>query len=151
MTSPVTELLARFAASLGKGVVAVGWATVELDRAASQVGAALGVVPGAFEDAAPEPLLGAHCRLGPVIEGPGEGRGFRVVLLEPSTEGRLAATLARLGEGPAAAWVERRSAMPSRLSVEAVGPLGAARLVLGGPIHGPHILLLGTPAGTIRA
>ena len=31
-----------------------------------------------------------------------------------------------------------------------LGPLGVERLILGGPIHGPHRLLVGLP-GTIHA
>ena len=71
---------------------AFGWATVDLDRAVEESG---------LTDWAPmeEPTLGA--------------RGLRInlglvdlVLLEPSTEGRLAAWLARHGEGMAVEYPE---------------------------------------------
>jgi hypothetical protein len=82
-----------------------------------------------------------------------------IVLLEPSTEGRLAASLARYGEGPMAVWLEvarlrdaeamlRRGAVA--ISAPDHGPLGLERLLLDGPIHGPHRLLVEL-AGTIRA
>ena len=74
---------------------AVGWATVELERAIAQLAGVLGVPETAFVDAAGSAALGAHCRIArePVIDG------LRLAVLEPSTEGRLAATLARWDEG----------------------------------------------------
>jgi hypothetical protein len=139
--------------------IAIGWATVDLDRAALEIAEALGVEDG-FTQAAPDVLLGATCRIGRRVH-PGS---LAVVLLEPFTEGRLAATLARYGEGPAAAWLHvptvGRDAVV-RLVREAGlhasrpgdGPFGPEILVRGGPVgrsaRGPHLLLASPPAGTI--
>ncbi|HYN70247.1 MAG TPA: hypothetical protein VEX41_08555 [Candidatus Eisenbacteria bacterium] len=135
-------------------IIGVGWATVELDRAATQLAASLGLPAGAWMPAPRDGLLGATARLGPPLT-PG---GPRLVLLEPDTEGRLAASLARLGEGVAAVYVTeqgsaraaRRGAAvdrdpPVRGSLRRLepGPIGPARLVLGGPAWGPHVLVVG--------
>jgi hypothetical protein len=72
----------------GAEVVALGWGTVDLERAMAEV-AELGGLRWA---AAADPLLGARglrAGLAPVD----------LVVLEPVTEGRLAAFLARNGEG----------------------------------------------------
>ncbi len=79
--------------------------------------------------------------------------------LEPNTEGRLAASLARHGEGPAAVWLAVGD-LPAAVaglrstgvatSVEQPGPLGAERLLLDRSIHGLHRLVVERP-GTIRA
>lgn len=82
------------------GAVAIGWATVELDRAARELGprfragVVFGSVPGSE-------ILGARCRSARIVV---DGVGLALVLLEPTTEGRLAAFLARSGEGWAATW-----------------------------------------------
>ncbi len=74
--------------------VAVGWATVDLDRATRELRDL-----GPFSDAPFDRLLGATARIG-LTRPPVSGATVPpVVLLEPSTEGRLAATLARRGEG----------------------------------------------------
>lgn len=139
---------------IGGRPIAVGWATVELDRAAIELGQELAVAPDRFSGVAESTALGARCR---VVEGVLPG-GLALVLLEPATEGRLAASLARSGEGPAAIWLEVAD-LPLAIAalrvagVEAAvgrgGPFGAERLVLDGPIHGPHRLLVDR-AGTIR-
>src|SRR5258705_7741820 len=69
------------------------WATVEIERALADLGnRELGPPPGgALTD---DPLLGARV----AIVSTGD---TRIAIAEPSTEGRLAATLARHGEGPA--------------------------------------------------
>lgn len=141
--------------AIGGRPVALGWATVELDRAAAELGGALGIPVAQFVGAAQTIALGARCRVARDVLPD----GISLVLLEPATEGRLAATLARLGEGPAAIWLAVAGS-PGALgeprtpgletSAERPGPLGAERLVLGGPIRGPHRLLL-ERAGTIRA
>ena len=118
------------------GTLAVGWATVELDRAARELADLLG--PGsAFHDAPSSEALGARCRVGTdAAEG-----GVRIVLLEPETEGRLSATLARHGEGWVATWVAATDASSSpvaQLSGARPGPFGLERLVLCGPVSGPH-------------
>ena len=134
--------------------IAVGWATVELDRATAELSAALRGSSDPFAEAAGTPALGARCRVAAgVLPG-----AVSLVLLEPDTEGRLAATLARLGEGPAAIWLEVETLAAAIAAVRAsgsttsparAGPFGAERLLLDGPIHGPHRLLVERP-GTIR-
>ena len=118
------------------GVLAVGWATVELDRAATALAHLL--VPGSTFDGVPSSvILGARCRMGPAIDR----AGLRIVLLEPETEGRLAATLARYNEGWAATWAaEPATAIPG-LGAARPGPLGDERL-LSGSFIGPHRLLV---------
>jgi hypothetical protein len=76
------------------------------------------------------------------------------VLLEPNTEARLAATLARHGEGPAALYVAAAAAIErtrERLSTDGIaastpspGPFGQQILIAGGPVSGPHLLVRGT-------
>lgn len=115
----------------------MGWATVELDRAASGAAKA--------QDLPDDALLGARCRL--VTFGVVERE---VLLLEPATEGRIAASLARFGEGPIAEYLivphDRfgdlvRDAVEAGLvlSAEAAGPFGRQRLVVGGPPWGAHL------------
>ncbi len=88
----------REPAVAGATITAIGWGTVELDRAERE----LGFVPvaGTWVPATRDEHLGAAARLGPAIEG-----NPRLVLLEPDTEGRLAAILARHGEGVAVGYV----------------------------------------------
>ena len=126
----------------------LGWATVELDRAADELGMWLGDGHG---DAAGDPLLGAHAR----VHEAGGLPGDRVVLLEPSTEGRVAASLARDGEGPVALYLRPRDGLREWLvaarargllpSARRIGPLGSSVLVLRGPTSGPHILIVDAP------
>jgi hypothetical protein len=131
------------AASLS-ATLAVGWATVELDRAARTLVALLH--PGtSFEDAPVSLVLGARCRIGRGV-GP-TGGSIRVVLLEPSTEGRLAAFLARSGEAWAAAWVP--AAESTGVGAGSLvgltwrpGPLGPERLESSVAIGGPFRLLV---------
>jgi len=134
---------------------AVGWATVELDRAAAELGRALRVPPEAFVEAPGTPVLGARCRVATGLLPD----GISVVLLEPITEGRLASTLARLDEGPAAVWLavdDLAGALAvvqgrgGHASLARPGPFGDECLVLDGPIHGPYRLLIERP-GTIRS
>jgi hypothetical protein len=72
------------------------------------------------------------------------------VLLEPSTEGRVAASLARDGEGPCAlylapaagldAWVEAALERGVTVSARREGPFGAQVLLASGP-SGPHVVV----------
>lgn len=133
--------------------VALGWATVELDRALRELGGALGIRPERFAASADSRFLGARCRVAHAAVG-----RAALVVLEPATEGRLAATLARNGEGPAVIWLavadlahaaDVARAAGIATSAGRDGPFGAERLILGGPIHGPHRLLVGPPS-TIR-
>jgi hypothetical protein len=130
----------------GDAAVAIGWATVELDRAAAELTAALGLPPDPFEHADDSIVLGAFCRIARgVLAG-----GRSLLILEPNTEGRLVASLVRLDEGPAAVWLD---AIPlgTTVSESRPGPLGPERLVLGDPIHGPHRLVVSGEPGTIAS
>jgi hypothetical protein len=121
------------------GALAIGWATVELDRAAVELAQLL--APGTtFEEAPSSVILGARCRISSVAGTP----GLRVVLLEPDTEGRLAAALARAGEGWRATWVADPGARPrpGQSSGARPGPLGTERLLLGAPLAGPYRLFV---------
>jgi hypothetical protein len=154
--------LARVAAFLGPvHGMALGWATVDLDRAEPDLGGGAAAVGGS-DDARPgeavpdDVLLGARCRLLPPSPA-----GPPVVLLEPSTEGRLAASLARHGEGPVVLYLRIPARTLARLRVvapasgvhcspSAPGPFGSSVLVLDGPPSGPHLVVTeAAPAGTI--
>jgi hypothetical protein len=123
--------------------IAIGWATVDLDRARREMAPRL--VDGTQFEAAPDSeQLGARCLVGELRQ-PADARWL--VLLEPATEGRLAASLARHGEGFRATWETTvddadLAGHRRRASVRRPGPLGPERLVAGGPVHGPYRLLL---------
>lgn len=135
-------------------VLAIGWATVETERSMEEFAASL--VRGAeFRRVADSQVLGARCvvatgdprrmDLPPFIGA--VGGTLLVVLLEPSTEGRLAATLARHGEGWCATWepaVSGPHVASLPVSAERPGPFGTERLVLDAPVSGPHRLLAST-------
>ena len=100
------------------------------------------------DDDVADPILGARARPRVADGLPGE----QIVLLEPTTEGRIAASLVRDGEGPCAlyihpaggldGWLERaRERGVGTSSVEA-GPFGRSVLVAGGPVAGPHLLVV---------
>jgi hypothetical protein len=116
--------------------LAVGWATIDRDAPVA------GWAPG--DDLAADPILGAAVRSIDGVDG--------LVLLEPSTEGRVAASLARSAEGPAAIYVRvRRDPAALRrtglvLSALATGPFGRQALVLGGSRFGPHVVAVLDPA-----
>ena len=135
-----------------------GWATVELDRAEREVAAGFASSgQTSARDVADDALLGARCRL--VSLGPGERQ---LLLLEPSTEGRIAASLARFGEGPVVVYlilageqfgelVMAAGTAGLLLSTEANGPFGRQRLVAGGSPWGAHLCVAqSTGAATIE-
>ncbi len=130
-------------------LVGLGWCTVELERASSELDPWLGprpsdLVPGVDLDAGglwTDEHLGARALLREGAGLPGQW----MVLLEPSTEGRTAASLARDGEGPCALYLRPGEGLE--------GWLHAARdrgVTAGsqrdGPF-GPQVLLAGSPAG----
>lgn len=119
------------------GVVAIGWATVELDRAAAELSELVGPGPG-FVDARDSEALGARCRRASAAGSD----GVSIVLLEPSTEGRLAAALARHGEGWVATWFVAPTVVsdPTAWSSTRPGPLGLERLARDAPVTGPFRL-----------
>lgn len=127
----------------GHQIVALGWATVDIDAVRRRIEADAGF--GAFVAAPRDAHLGARA----VVHRPGEPSGEPIeVLLEPDTEGRLAASLARHGEGFAAIWFGPRpdaaGGLPAGFGALGDGPLGPARLLLGGPPWGLSVLLLET-------
>jgi hypothetical protein len=150
-------------------LVGVAWATVELDRAETELAqwlAPAGGEPGdAIEPGGLDPHLGARVRTRATSDLP----GGHVVLAEPATEGRLAASLARDGEGPCAlylrpaggleAWLAAARARGTAVSRVAAGPFGRSVLVPGAASAGPHVIVVGAsepsspaaPASTIRA
>jgi hypothetical protein len=145
------EPLAWLGADAGRvRTVAEIWATVDLERALAQLRqGALGVSdPRAVLE---DPLLGAR-----VLLLPSDPDGRRIALAEPSTEGRLAATLARHGEGRVGTYLAapldldvvraRAAAASIALSKPAIGPFGRSVLVLTGIVTGPHVILVERPA-----
>jgi hypothetical protein len=141
--------------------VAIGWATVEADRAVIELADALDLRGHvhAFGVAPRSVALGGSCRVAPgvLVEG------GSLVVLEPDTEGRLAAALARFGEGPVIVWLEPDRTAPNATGPGSVvvgeeltvagapdGPFGPERLVGGGTPPGLLLLLLQRPARTIR-
>ncbi len=132
---------------LPPGVSAVGWATVELDRAATEL-ADLLADGTSFVETTSSAALGARCRAGRASMSHGD---LQIVLLEPETEGRLAAFLARHGEGWAATWSAAAAAehVDHDGGAERPGPLGPERFLPGRPTGGPYRLILS--AATIEA
>ena len=119
------------------------WATVDLERALRDLGVAVDGpgVPPTIED----PLLGARVALVDTALG-------RLAVAEPSTEGRLAAALARNDEGPTGRYLAVGIALPElaaraaaagvRLSAPVAGPFGRAVVVLGGRIGDLDLILV---------
>lgn len=140
MSEPLSEL-GRLAASLrtldslgpdigpGRLLLALGWATVDGERAAREL-SGLDVRPAGEEVA-----LGARAwvaRIGSVD----------IVLLEPSTEGRLAAALARRGEGLVALYLGAEQ-VEGALRPTALGRPG--RLLPHARPWGPFVILVAAP------
>lgn len=126
-------------------VLAVIWATVDRDRVVADLRLPV-------ERLADDTLLGASVGL---VQPAGADP---IAILEPITEGRLAATLARHGEGFAGEYVAApigrdaiRAAAAAGLVLgrPADGPFGRSVLVLAGRVDGPHLVLVERPAGTI--
>jgi hypothetical protein len=127
--------------------LAIIWATVDRDRLLAESGWTR------TEYLPDDPFLGASV----AVVRPATGEVLAVV--EPVTEGRLAATLARHGEGPAGEYVEApipldaigRAATAAGLVVgrSATGPFGRSVIVVSGPVTGPHLILVERPPGTI--
>ena len=138
------RILAALAAAPGEPL-ALGWATVELERAASELAAELGISAAAFLPASDSFVLGARCRVAYGVLPAGEP----LAILEPQTEGRLAGALARRGEGPAATWTRPAHPTPGRHGPAFPGPFGPERLLPGGAAQGPFALLLEGDPSTI--
>ena len=157
--SAVREAVERILAEAGVGaqgqleVLALGWATVDADRAMRELTERWPEL-GPFEPGRDDVLLGARTWLARGAARPAaadHGPPVRLVVLEPSSEGRLAASLARRDEGPVAVWLvagtpgDPRSAVPQ----PSPGPFGLERLRPGSATWGPHVLLVTGPPGTI--
>ena len=120
------------------------WATVELERALREHDRPIDLA----ETATVDPLLGANVVL---IAADG---GRPLALAEPISEGRLAAALARHGEGRTGQYVAvpegdtvdayRRRAQAAGVAVSRVepGPFGLSVLVLVRPVTGPHLIVV---------
>lgn len=124
-------------------LVGIGWATVEGERAMRELDARFPAATAhgrqVWRPAARDEDLGA---LAWVRIAAGD-EPASIVVLEPDTEGRLAASLARWGEGVAAIYLGP-PADPAGSGVPHArgGPLGLGRLVRGGPAWGPHVVVL---------
>jgi hypothetical protein len=126
--------------------VGLGLATVDTERFASQHGLQIA-------GAVPDLVLGA--RTSAVADG---FAPVRLLILEPRTEGRVAASLARWGEGPAALYLtpaadlvaarDRVVTAGGRATPTAVGPFGRSFAVAGGHPWGPHLVIVGSDALT---
>lgn len=136
-------------------IVANIWATVDLERALAEFGRS----PAEAAEASVDELLGARV----VVIGSGSAPAHderpdqamgpsQLVLAEPITEGRLAATLARHGEGIVGRYIgvaDGLAAARARAAVAGLvvsrpgdGPFGPSILILGGPVTGPHLILV---------
>jgi hypothetical protein len=125
-------------------VVARIWRTVDVERTVAQLGLAA-------EPIERDEVLGGQ---GVLVRPPGE---LPVAILEPFTEGRLAASLARNGEGDAGWYaappggLEEARRTGEWLGPEATGPFG--RSALSGPRHlldaGPLTVIVESPPATI--
>jgi hypothetical protein len=113
-------------------IVGRGWATVDAERAATELSDLVG--DGGFAVVERSPWLGASCRRGRAVDA---ADGEWIVLLEPDTEGRLAGFLARHGEGWAATWEDvGEAALPGTRR----GPFGPESLESDQPMGGPFRL-----------
>lgn len=126
--------------------VGVGLATVDTERFASQLG-------WRMIRAAPDLVLGARATL--ALDAGIEG--VHLLILEPVTEGRVAASLARWGEGPVALYLrpgaglaaarERVLAGGGQATPTASdGPFGRSFAVAGGLPWGPHLVFVESDA-----
>ena len=139
------DAVARLTAAINPRLIIDAWATVELDRAQEEVAAAWAPAGAAsVSEVADDRVLGARCRLVSFADGQ------EVILLEPSIEGRLAAALARHGEGMVARFLladrgatERARRAGFTVSSEGRGPFGPERLVVDGPRSGPFLVIAG--------
>jgi hypothetical protein len=142
---PVDDRL-RWTALTEARMIAEIWATVDTDRIVAGLGLPSELLAG-------DPHLGARV----TVVRPGDGDPLAIV--EPATEGRLAETLARRGEGRIGDYVEsplpldRLAALAAsagvRLSRPLDGPFGRSVLVHPGTPGDPLFLVVERPAGTI--
>ena len=148
MTGTALDRIQSALAAAGgtQGSIALGWATVDIDRASVELAEDLGFAATAFLLAADSIVLGARCRVAVgVLPG-----GVPLAILEPRTEGRLAAALARHGEGPSVTWARSSDSASRRWASLQPGPFGPERIQAGGPRQGPFVLLIEDGPGTIH-
>lgn len=117
----------------------IGWATVEAERAVVEL-ETLFTASGAGEGS-PSPMSWTPVERDPALGARAWLRATAtslaipwLVVLEPDTEGRIAASLARFGEGVAVLYLGD-------------GAIRPGRLVRGGPAWGPHVVILDPPWG----
>jgi hypothetical protein len=133
--------------------VAEIWATVDLERALAELRTGSETAaPRAADmlDTIEDPLLGARVLLVSTADG------GRIALAEPSTEGRLAAALARHGEGYVGTYLEvpvdldlvgaRAAAANVPLGRAETGPFGRSVVVLPDRHSSEHLILVERPA-----
>lgn len=94
----------------GLAIVGVGWATVESERAVDELASVLGSA-SAWEPLERDGLLGATV----LRRDAAPDDAAELLVLEPDTEGRLAAFLARFGEGVGAVYLAAPSGGPDRV------------------------------------
>ena len=115
----------------GSPVAAVGWATVDIDRATADLAVEAAVDGSLVRPAPDDEALGAIARRIDLIDGP-------LLILEPRTEGRLAAALARRGEGPVAVYL---AAPGPRASTDCTSPMAARLAATRDPLGGQSRLV----------
>jgi hypothetical protein len=126
----LTQALAALRGREAPRLLAVGWATVDLERTLEDLGV---TEVGPITD---EPLLGARAQR--IDTGPSA-----VLVLEPTTEGRLAAALARRGEGICALYLADADVVPGRAArTTALGLPG--RLLPHDHPWGPFVIAVAT-------
>lgn len=106
-------------------IAGIGWATVDHERAEREFDELLGSA-GPWQPVERDAGLGAQ---GWWRAGAGGGAEPVLVVLEPDTEGRLAASLVRFGEGVAVVYLGAGRPRPGTLA-------------RGAPAWGPHAILL---------
>jgi hypothetical protein len=109
----------------GLRLAAIGWSTVDHERAERELDS-LFASEAEWAELRRDPVLGSRAWL---RGGSAAADGPALVVLEPDTEGRLAASLARFGEGVAVIYLGD-------------GPPAPGTLVRGGPRWGPHAIVL---------
>lgn len=120
-------------------IAGIGWATVDQERARAELDGLLAADPAAPRLAPWVPLdrdpsLGASVWLRASLD-PARAQAAipALVVLEPDTEGPLAASLVRFGEGVAVIYLGEGLPRPGHL-------------LRGGPAWGPHIVVVGAAA-----
>ena len=143
--------------------LALGWATVDLERAAATwrgvrwMPAPRDSLEGARtlvrQGEAPADVSSVEATSADAASaGAAADHAVTVVLLEPDTEGRLAASLARHGEGPAALYVlvppdaitaiaTRAAGLGVRL-IAGTGPFGPAWAIAGPDASSPTVIIV---------